>query len=126
MVRAASQNALKDVQADLLNLFAPKGYVLGKREKKGKSIFRISIGSEQGIIPGNKVVFFSERERVHPITKKVGYDKIPLAEGTVSNLVTGGEAWVIPEDEEKSRRIRLGDQIEVIHKKSTWMNLFRP
>jgi len=126
MVRAASQNALKDVQADLLNLFAPKGYVLGKREKKGKSIFRISIGSEQGIIPGNRVVFFSERESVHPITKKVGYDKIPLAEGTVSNLVTGGEAWVIPEDEEKSRRIRLGDQIEVIHKKSTWMNLFRP
>jgi hypothetical protein len=126
MIRSATQNALSGVRNDFLNLFAPKGYVLGKREHSGKSIFRISIGSEQGIVAGNKVVIYSEQENIHPITKKVSYDKIPVIDGVVSNLVTASEAWVVPDDEKKSRQVRLGDRVEVVHKNSGWANFFRP
>jgi len=125
MIRAATQDALNDVRAEFLNQFAPKGYVLGKREKGGKSIYRISIGSEQGIVAGNKVVIFSEQENMHPITKKVSYDKIPVVGGTVSGIVTPSEAWIVPEDEDKAKRVRLGDQIEVVHKDSVWTKMFR-
>lgn len=126
MIRSATQDALADVRAEFLNVFSPKGYVLGKREAGKKSIFRISIGSEQGIVAGNKVVIFTEQESVHPITRKISYDKIPVVEGTVSGIVTNGEAWIVPEDEDKAKRVRLGDRIEVIHKDSSWAKMFRP
>jgi len=126
MIRNATRSALGDVRADFLNLFAPKGYVLSKRENKGKSIFRISIGSVQGIVSGNKVVIYSEQESINPITKKSSYDKIPVVEGTVSNIVTPSEAWVVPSDEDKAKHVRLGDQIEVVHKDSAWTKMFRP
>lgn len=126
MIRAAVQDALKDMRSEFLNLFAPKGYVIGKRnDGKGKSLFRISIGGEQGIVAGNPVMIFTEHESIHPITKKTGYDKIPVAEGIVSNIVTPNEAWVIPDDEEKARRVRLGDLIEVVHKDSGWTSMLR-
>jgi hypothetical protein len=125
MIRAATNDALDDVQSEFLNLFSPKGYVLGKRGNGSKSIFRISIGTEQGIVAGNKVVIFTEQESVHPITKKINYDKIPVVEGTVTGIVTSTEAWVFPEDEDKAKRVRLGDQIEVIHKDSGWTKMFR-
>jgi hypothetical protein len=125
MIRLATKDALDDVQAEFLNLFSPKGYVLGKRGKGDKSIFRISIGTEQGIVAGNKVIIFTERESIHPITKKISYDKIPVVEGTVTGIVTSTEAWVAPEDEDKAKRVRLGDQIEVVHKESGWSKMFR-
>ncbi len=125
MIRAATQDALDDVRAEFLNVFSPKGYVLGKRENGKKCIFRISIGTEQGIVAGNRVVIFSEQESVHPITRKISYDKIPVVEGTVSGIVTNGEAWIVPEDDDKAKHVRLGDRIEVIHKDSGWTKLFK-
>jgi len=126
MIRSATQDALKDVRSEFLNLFAPRGYVIGKREDgKGKSLFKVTAGSEQGMVPGNPVVIFSEQESVNPITKKVSHDNIPIVEGAVSNIVTPNEAWVIPDDEEKAKRVRLGDQIEVKHKDSSWTVLLR-
>ncbi len=126
MIRAATQDALKDVQSGFLNQFAPKGYVLGKRQNGSKSLFRISIGSDQGIVPDIPVVIFTEKESIHPITKKVGYDRIPVAEGRVSDLVTAGEAWVVPDDEDKAKRVRMGDQVGVVHKDSVWTKIMRP
>lgn len=123
MIRSATQSALRDMRSEFLNLFAPKGYVLSRRDKGSKSILRISIGSEQGIVPGNSVVIFSEQESIHPITNKVSYNKIPVVEGKVSEIVTPYEAWVVPEDEDKARRVRLGDLIEVVYKDSLWSRL---
>lgn len=126
MIRAATKAALGDVRAELLNLFAPRGYVIGKRMKGNDSILRISIGSAQGLVPGNKVVIFTEQENVNPITRKTSYDRIPVVSGTVSGIVTANEAWIVPEDEAKARRVRLGDQIEVVHKDSSRGTLFLP
>lgn len=125
MVRAATQDALKGTRIDFLNIFAPKGYVLGRRESGKKSIFRISIGSEQGIVAGNRVMVFSEQENIHPITKKTSYDKIPVVEGVVTNIVTSGEAWVVPIDMDNAKRVRLGDPVEVVHRRSGFMDMFR-
>ena len=123
MIRSATQSALRDMRSEFLNLFAPKGYVLSRRDKGSKSILQISIGSEQGIVPGNSVVIFSEQESIHPITNKVSYNKIPVVEGKVSEIVTPSEAWIIPDDEDKAKRVRLGDLIEVVYKDSIWSRL---
>jgi hypothetical protein len=123
LIRGATQGALRDMRNEFLNLFAPKGYVLSRRDKDKKSILRVSIGSEQGIVPGNSVIIFSEQESIHPITHKVSYNKIPVVEGTVSEIVTPQEAWIIPEDEDKAKRVRLGDLIEVVYKDSLWSRL---
>jgi sulfur carrier protein ThiS len=71
-------------------------------------------------------VIFTEQENVNPITRKTSYDRIPVVGGTVSGIVTANEAWIVPEDEAKARRVRLGDQIEVVHKDSPRGNLFLP
>ncbi len=126
LLRDATQDALKDVQSGFLNQFAPKGYVLGKRQNGDKaSLFRISIGSDQGITSDVPVVIYTEKESIHPITKKTRYDKIPVVEGKVSKIVTASEAWVIPGDEDKARAVRMGDQVEVVYKDSGWTNFMR-
>lgn len=126
MLRAATQKALNDASSEFLNLFTPKGYVLGRRDKGNKSIFRISIGSDQGIVPGNKIMLFTEQESIHPITRKTTYDKIPVVDGKVTDNVTANDAWIVAEDDGKARRVRLGDLVEVVHRDSILKTLLKP
>lgn len=125
MVRTATRSALNEVRYELLSLFAPKGYVLNRRDKGGKSIFRISIGSDQGLVAGNQVVIYSEQENLNPITQKVSYDKAPVVEGYVSPVVTANEAWILVNDDGKAKNVRLGDRVEVVHKAAGLSRLFR-
>lgn len=126
MMRASIQKAMRDSRVELLNLFAPKGYVTGKREKNGKPIFRISIGSQHGLEPRMPVRFYTEQESINPINNKPTYDRVPLFEGVVSKLVSPGEAWVVPDSADKARQVRLGDPVDVIFKDSAWDRLSRP
>jgi hypothetical protein len=125
LIRYAAQSALNNVRAELLDLFAPKGYVIGRRDNGGKSIFRISIGSDQGIVAGNRLMIFTEQADIHPITQKISYDKIPVVEGYVTPIVSANEAWIVATDRAKAKTVRLGDRIEVVHKSSGIGNLFR-
>lgn len=103
-------------RAELLNVFAPRGYVIGRRDGgKGKIIFKASVGSAQGLTPGAPVVIFTEQQSTNPVTKKVSVDQIPVATATVSNLVEGGQAWIVPDDPEKAAKVRLGDMLKVQH-----------
>ena len=125
LIRNASQAALNDVRNEFLSLFAPKGYVLARRDNAGKSIFRISIGRDHGIVAGNQVEIFTEQENTNPITMKVSYDRIPVVNGYVTPIVTANEAWIIADDDKKAKNVRLGDRVEVIHKNKGWASMFR-
>jgi hypothetical protein len=119
MVTAALKSAISTGQAraDFLNLFAPRGYVIGKRGGGKKSIFKVSIGSAQGLVPGAPVVILAEETTINPITKKPTVDMVDVAKARVSNIVTSNEAWIVLEDEDKAALVKLGQQAKVFHEK---------
>lgn len=106
-----------EAKADLLNVFAPRGFVIGRRTNGKKMIFKVSMGSAQGLLPGARVVVVSEQDSTNPITKKSSTDLIDVVKGRVSELVLTSEAWIIPDDDEKAGKVSLGDQVMVKHEK---------
>jgi len=112
-----------EAKVELLNVFAPRGFVIGRRTNGKKTIFKVSMGSTQGLIPGSTVVIASEQDSVNPITKKASTDLIDVVKGKVSELVLTSEAWVIPDDDEKARKVSLGDQVIVKHEGNLWGSL---
>lgn len=124
MIRGATQDALDRVKDQLLNLFAPKGYILRKmtNSKGKKSIFQISIGSQQGLVTGQRVLIKSQRAVKNPITGLTSYESVDLVKASVSTLVNSGDAWIVPEDESKAANVRLGDVAEVFYKEEGFMS----
>lgn len=104
-----------DARVALLNVFAPRGFVIGRRANGKKMIFKVSMGGSQGLLPGSRVVIVSEQDTTNPITKKQSTDLIDVVKGRVSELVLASEAWIIPDDEEKASKVSLGDQVMVKH-----------
>lgn len=122
MVTAALKGSISTGQAraDFLNVFAPRGYVIGKRGGGKKSIFKVSIGSAQGLVAGAPLVILSEQTTINPITKKPSVDMVDVAKARVSNLVTSNEAWIVLEDEDKADLVKLGQQAKVFHEKGNF------
>jgi anti-anti-sigma regulatory factor len=112
-----------EAKVALLNVFAPRGFVIGRRTNGKKTIFKVSMGTSQGLIPGSTVVIASEQDTVNPITKKASTDLIDVVKGKVSELVLASEAWVIPDDPEKAGKVSLGDQVFVKHEGDIWGSL---
>lgn len=118
LIRQAVEEAVTRSRTEFQNVFAPKGYVIEKRIKGSDAIFKIMLGSTNGIKSQDKLAFFSQRQTVNPLTQKTGYEEIMLAEGVVSDLVATDYSWVIPADQDKAKKIRLGDFVKVVFKKS--------
>lgn len=104
-----------DDMAEVANLFAPKGFVTGRRTGPKKPIFRVSVGTGQGVREGMKVMIANERENENPITGAKTIDLVDVVHGYVSSIVTEDEAWVIPDDEEKAKKVALGDRVVIKH-----------
>lgn len=101
--------------AELANVFAPKGYIIGRRSNAKASIFRISMGSGQGVQPGVPVVIAREQENENPISGQKTIDLIDVVVGKVSDQVMPNESWVVPDDEDKAKKVNLGDRVLVRH-----------
>lgn len=109
-----------DMKVGLVNVFAPKGYVIGRRTNGKKTIFKISMGASQGVVPFAPIVIASERTTVNPITNKETLELIDVVRGKVSDVVLPAESWVVVDDEEKAKRVSLGDQVSVKHEVSAF------
>lgn len=107
-----------DTKVGLVNVFAPKGYVIGRRTSGKKTIFKISVGAGQGVVAFAPIVIASERTTVNPITNKESLELIDVVKGKVSDLVLPSESWVVVDDEEKAKKVSLGDQVIVKHEVS--------
>ncbi|OYY92969.1 MAG: hypothetical protein B7Y41_13670 [Hydrogenophilales bacterium 28-61-23] len=126
MVREAAQKALSQVGDEFLEQFSHKGYILGRRDKGSKSIFKLSIGADQGVTAGSKVTVFNQKPSLHSITNKTVYDKVPVVEGVVFGNVTAMESWIIADDDRKAQGVLLGDLVEVTRKGSLWQKVLKP
>ncbi|MBM7456970.1 hypothetical protein HNR62_002872 [Oceanisphaera litoralis] len=115
LISNAVKKSIDDNSHELLNDFAPKGYVLERRDtpKGSKSLIRISVGTEHGAADGAKVVFKRKEKRINPLTDKETIEYVPLGEGSITNLLDVNGAWVKPKSKSVTETLRVGDVAEL-------------
>lgn len=125
LLRSAGNAAIDNVEIDIKNLFAKKGYVLEKRVKEKKAIFKISIGSVDGIKQGDKFEVIGKYETQNPITQETEVESRIIAKGVVSDKINPKSSWIIIKDKKKINKIRLGDAVKIKYKKRMFYTLLR-
>lgn len=118
LARQAVEDSVHRNRADLKNMFAPKGYVVEKRAMDKNVIFKVMIGKAHGAASQDKLTFYTVRKNENRLTKKVEFEEIPLTAGVLSDQITDDYAWIVPDDSDKAKQIRLGDFVKVVYKKS--------
>jgi len=118
LLRQAAEEAVKRNRTEFQNLFAPKGYVIEKRVSGNKAIFKIMLGATQGIKSQDKLSFFSLQQSVNPLTQQTSFEEVLLVDGVASDQVSADFCWVVPLDQAKAGKIRLGDFVKVVYRKS--------
>ena len=118
LVRRAGEDAISDIEVDIKNFFAKKGYILEKRVLKDKAIFKISLGSADGIKQDDKFEVSGQYESENALTNQVEVERRIITTGSVSDIVDPKTSWVVMDDAKKAESIRLGDSVKMKYKKS--------
>lgn len=118
LVRGAGKDAIESLKAELQNEFAQKAYVIEKKAKDSTAIFKVNIGIENGVKPGDKCEIFTTTENLNQLTGKLDVEKHKVCNGIISSQITSNSAWVIASAEE-SKKVQLGDQVKLVYSKST-------
>lgn len=113
VIKYALDESLITSRNKLHNIFLYNGYILEKRVYNGKTIFRINLGSNDGLVMGNKFKIYSIENNYNPITDENNMEEIEIGIGVVSNIITRDNAWVIIDDKETIDKIRLGNIVKV-------------
>ncbi len=118
LVRKAGEDAVSNMVVDIKNSLAHKGYILEKRVFENKTIFKISLGSAQGIEHGDKFEITGQYESENAITGKIEIERRIIVQGTVTDKIDPKTSWVVLEDSKKNEQVRLGDAVKMKYKKS--------
>ena len=117
LARQAVEDSVHRNRADLKNMFAPKGYVVEKRAKDKNVIFKVMVGKASGAASQDKLTFYTLRKNENRLTKKVEFEEVPITTGVLSDQIGEDFAWIVPDDLDKARQIRLSDFVKVVYKK---------
>lgn len=124
LVRAAAEQSLENERTQLQNLFSQKGFVVDKRtNKKNKTIFQVSLGKQDGLEPGSKIEIYTRFLMENQLTKDVRAEERKVADGKVTDFIGDDSAWIVINDEIEAERVKLGDHVKVLHKKTVMENL---
>ena len=119
LIRRAGAEAIDSISYKIRNFFAKRGYILEKRILgKKKAIFKISLGSSDGIKKGDKFEIIGKYENENPITGKSEIEKRVITTGKVSDRIDPNSSWIIIDDKKRVNSIRLGDIIKFKYKRS--------
>ncbi len=118
LVRKAGAEAIDNVDADIKNALAQKGYILEKRVFEDKVIFKINLGSENGLKHGDEFEISGQFETENAINSKIDIERRVIATGRVSNIIDPKTSWVVIDDAKKTGQIRIGDVVKMKYKKS--------
>jgi hypothetical protein len=107
LMRSATDAGIKSKRAQVINEFAPKGYITERRVKGDKSIFRVQLGKNTGAKAGNKVEIWTQQ--------KVGssFDEVSLGTGVMSDIVGTEGSWILVDDAKRAARVRKYDFVKV-------------
>ncbi len=125
LVRKAGEDAINEIEVEIKNFFAKKGYILEKRVLDNKSIFKISLGSDDGLKQDDKFEIIGQYESQNPITNEIEVERKIIATGSVSDLIDPKTSWVVIDDAKKAEAIRLGDSLKIKYKKSRFASLLK-
>jgi hypothetical protein len=118
LVRQAGKEAVENAAVDIKNFFAKKGFILEKRVLKNKTIFKISVGSADGIKIGDKFEVIGRYEIENAITGKSEIESRIIGSGEVADKIDPKSSWVLIEDVDAVNAIRLGDVVRFKYKRS--------
>lgn len=119
LVRKAGDDAISDIEVDIKNFFAKKGYILEKRTLKDKAIFKISLGSEDGIKQDDKFEVSGQYENENPLNNQIEVERRVITTGSVADIIYPKSSWVVMDDAKKAESIRIGDTVKMKYKKSS-------
>jgi hypothetical protein len=107
LMRSATEGGIKSKRSQVLNEFAPKGYITERRTKGKQSIFRVQLGKNTGTKMGDTVEIWT--------IQKVGssLDEVSLGKGRMSNIVGNEGSWILVDDEKVAARVRKFDFVKV-------------
>ncbi len=125
LVRKAAGDAIKAVEPFLKQALIKKGYILEKRVHEDKVIFKVSLGSNNGIKHGDNLEIVGKYEIENPITKESEIEKRILAKGKVTNLINPKSCWIVLNKDKEISKIRLGDIVNMMYKQSEFTKIFR-
>jgi hypothetical protein len=109
----------KLTKSPIKSAFAKKGYILEKRILNKKTIFKISLGSLDGIKQNDKFEIIGQYEIENPITNKNEIERRVISSGKIADIIEPKSSWVVIDDNTKINSIRLGDMIKMKYKKSS-------
>lgn len=120
LLREASRDGLDDIAVDLKNFFAKKGYILEKKVLNDRAIFKISLGFEDGIKQGDKLVVYEKREDKNSITGASEIIESKIAEGVVTDIINNKSSWILLKNRRDANKVRLGHIVQIKYKKTFW------
>ncbi len=120
LVRNAGREAIDNVSFDIKNFFAKQGFILEKRALKNKIIFKISVGSTDGIKVGDKFQVTAQYEIENALTGKNEIERRIIASGQVSDKIDPKSSWVLIDDKDTINLIRLGDTVRFKYQRGLW------
>ncbi|PCJ18473.1 MAG: hypothetical protein COB04_07125 [Gammaproteobacteria bacterium] len=122
LLNAAATKAIKKQKHQLKNIFAPTGYILGRRVNEEGSIFRVSLGAKRGIQAGS-TVSITRSVLSHSQLGGDLNEVLRLGTAKVVSPVEENYAWLYVKDEVLANKIKLGDTIKINYKKSLLSSL---
>lgn len=125
LVRKAGEDAIANAIVDIKNALAKKGYILEKRTLDKKTIFKISLGSDDGIKQDDKFEVMGQYEIENAITNESEIERRIIGSGTVADKIDPRSAWVIIDDEKQAESIRLGDTVKMKYKRGSFDGVLR-
>jgi hypothetical protein len=108
LVREAGADAVDEAESAIRNAFAKRGFILEKRTFDGKSIFKVNLGSEDGVKHGDKFELIGQYE----VERRV------IASGVISDKIDPKNCWIILDDKKQESVIRIGDMVKMKYSKS--------
>jgi hypothetical protein len=117
LVRNAGIEAIDNISFILKNFFAKKGFILGKRSLKNKSIFKISVGRSDGVKVGDKFEVIGKYENFNALTGKIEIESRIVASGKVVDHINPKSSWILIDDEDSVNLVRLGDLVKFKYKR---------
>lgn len=118
LITKAAAEAPVNQRNNLLSEFASKGYVSARKSNGTKNIFFTTLGLTQGVKPGDAVQIYDVRRAEHTDLKggEADEEEVLVADGTVTENITGKGSWIYVSDEQKAKVIRRGNVVKSHHK----------
>lgn len=113
IIKHALDESLITFKSRLNNAFLYNGYILEKRTYNSKTIFRINLGSNDGIIMGDKLKIYTTENNYNPITDENNLEEIEIGTGVVSNIISHNNSWIIIDNKKTIDKIKLGNIVKI-------------